>query len=67
MPPGSLSSIKTLFVALLVTGLLAGLWIEKPTATTRSSCVACHTDERALTRNLRPVVATRSALTSGAG
>jgi len=59
--------IKLLFLAPLATGLMAGLWTEDPNATTRSSCVSCHTDESALIRNLKPVVATRSLLTSGAG
>ena len=58
---------KTLFLAILATGLLASSGTNAVESTSSSSCVICHTDENALTRNLSTVKPKKSAHTSGTG
>ena len=42
------------------------LWVAARPALA-STCIACHTDEAALEKNLSPVKEKKSAMTSGAG
>lgn len=58
---------KTLFLAILAACLLPGAGTNAVEATSQSSCISCHTDETALTRNLSTVKPKKSAHTSGVG
>jgi len=58
---------KTLFLAILATGLLSIPATNAVDATSQSSCIVCHTDEDALTRTLSTVKPEKSAHTSGVG
>lgn len=58
---------KTLFLAILATGLPASSGTNAVDSTSQSSCVICHTDENALTRNLSTIKSKKSAHTSGVG
>ncbi len=58
---------KTIFLAMVGAGLLAAPGGMAGDAADRSGCVACHTDEKALTRTLSREKPKKSALTSGAG
>jgi hypothetical protein len=52
---------------LLVAGLVAAGLASTAAAADASSCVACHTDEAMLVKNLGAAKAKKSALQSGAG
>jgi mono/diheme cytochrome c family protein len=52
---------------LLTAGLVAAGLASSALAVDASSCVACHTDEAMLAKNLGASTARRSALQSGAG
>jgi len=58
---------KTLFLAILAVSLVSSAGTNAVDATSRSSCVICHTDETALTRTLSTVKPKKSAHTSGVG
>ncbi len=58
---------KILFLAILTTGLLSSAGTNAVDDTSPTSCVTCHTDETALTRNLSTVKPKKSTHTSGVG
>ena len=67
MQAGGHPLLKTVVLLLLAFGLCLTIGVQPAGTTSRSSCVTCHTDEKALIRNLSPVKQQKSALTSGAG
>lgn len=58
--------LNTLLISAMAIGLLFSAG-NPSTAAGLSSCVKCHTDEKALTKNLSPEKPKASGMTSGAG
>jgi len=61
------SPLKILVLVLLATGILTIIGVNASDTTAPSSCVKCHTDEKALTSSLSPVKVKKSSMTSGTG
>ncbi len=58
---------KILFLVILTAGLLAGAGTNAVEETSPSSCVTCHTDEKALLATLSKKKSKKSTHTSGTG